>query len=63
MTTASLCFQPQDHLPLETSHQNAATLRREERSEKRASYITAAVITFAALVMRFYKIEHPAGVV
>lgn len=55
--------QPQDHLPLETAHQNVAVLGREEKAERKTSYITAAVITFAALFMRFYKIEHPAQVV
>ncbi|KAI5451339.1 Dolichyl-phosphate-mannose--protein mannosyltransferase 4 [Naganishia albida] len=49
--------------PLETTYSTAAALKEADETEKRNSWIIAGVVTLLALVMRFWKIEHPAQVV
>lgn len=49
--------------PLETTYSTAAALKETDETEKRNSWIIAGVVTLLALVMRFWKIEHPAQVV
>ncbi|KAJ9110674.1 hypothetical protein QFC19_001503 [Naganishia cerealis] len=52
-----------NRLPLETFHENTVAAHREQGKERQASYVTAGLVTLAALFMRFHKISHPAQVV